>query len=366
MHLFRSATTHFWSRIIPSLCCQEPAIRHAAIVISDVHERGERTFSLNNFPTLSPFAASHYGRALWATRHWTAPEVGIFAGSASMAVPLLACAMFISIEFMRGDEEAGQMHIHQGRRILATFDGNMTSPGAELIRKELVPIFTRVNVASFLFGSPPVPIPPALRWTRALLESDTLMVFATATEAEQALNEIMEDGLRFWREETDSCRATLQSSAKARELQASLLARLQRWNAAFAVLRRIKPLEVDDKTAKINNLYHLTARTFVQRALLVTKEAAGDLSPATFESVVTAAAKIMDENMRRKTQQPTSFTARETHELGLTDADALELRKQMVMDCYENIWNAWRVVQVAQRAALMEEQRATKIGASCT
>jgi len=369
VRLFRKATTHFWSRIIPSLCFQEPAIRHAAIVISNVHEGEDATFSLSNnsgFPSMSPFAASHYGRALRATSNWTAPESGIFAGSASIAVPLLACAMFIPIAFMCGDEEAGQMHIHLGRRILATFDGNMNSPGAELIRKELVPIFTRVNVAGFLFGYPPPPIPQALRWTRTLLESDAPMVFDTATEAEQALNEIMEDGLRFWREQTDASHAmTPRSSARARERQTSLLARLQKWNTAFADLRSIKPLEVDDNTAKINDLYHLTARAFVQRALLGTKEAASDPSPITFERVMVDASKIIEENERLKAQQPTSFTVRKTHEIGLSDADVMELRKQMVMDCYENMWNAWRVVQVAQRAAAMEEERAMKSETSC-
>ncbi|KAH6692210.1 hypothetical protein F5X68DRAFT_258929 [Plectosphaerella plurivora] len=401
-NLFRTATRGFWGRVVPGLCFQEPAIRHAAMVISDLHERayhagaaaacpsGERP----GYPALSAFAAAHYGRAMRSLQGWQPPKEGALAGSASIAVPLLACALFVCVEFMVGNETVAQMHIQQGRQILASFEGAAepvdgmpsASPGVELIRQELVPIFTRLSLASFLFGSSPAPIPASLRWTAPTQPgTEVHMAFNSASEAEQALDEIMEDGLRFSREAAAWVYKSAQEPdgpakdakrAEMEAMQAHLLGLLDKWHVAAAVRRAASAGSEDEKdedgaSARMSRLYYLTSLVFVRRALS-TRQTEYDLDTGTFASIVATSGEVLDGEARGDGGQrftfetgvipPLYFAATRTRHPGLRRAAIAVLRRRAAGNCNENLWNARRIVHIAQRTAVMEEERAMELG----
>ena len=181
------------------------------------------------------------------------------------------------------------------------------------------------------------------------------MVFNTGVDAEQALDEIMEDGLRFWRDQIETP-TTQRACIKPRALRTCILARLQKWTEAYAILRSAKSFETDDMTAKMNRLYHRTTWVFVKRAL-VTETTASDHSLATFESVVKAAMNIVNEYEQNEAQLPVSSTSLNAHHSQLAKEEVLQIWKSIAMDCDGKVWMAWRVVRIAQRAAVMEEQK---------
>ncbi|KAM0521052.1 hypothetical protein ACHAP9_006878 [Verticillium nonalfalfae] len=199
--LFTQATSTFWARIVPALCFEEPAVRYAVLVISNLHQsayggNGRTPKNLKGCDAVcTPFAAGQYGKALRSLQQWRTPSAPGMRGTASVTVPLLTCLLFICIEFMLGDMSAAMVHIIQGRAILAKLAEDpheAQGPAADLIRRELVPVYTRLSVASFVFGAKPVPIPTELRPQRP-----ANIVFDRLEDAELSLHEIIDDGLRF-------------------------------------------------------------------------------------------------------------------------------------------------------------------------
>jgi hypothetical protein len=372
------------------------------MVISDLHERAYHagaaaacpTGDRPGYPALSAFAAAHYGKAMRSLQAWRPPKEGALAGRASIAVPLLACALFVCVEFMVGNESVAQMHIKQGRQILASFEGAVessiggsgplsASPGVELIRQELVPIFTRLSLASFLFGSSPAPIPAALRWTAPTEPgTEVHMAFNSASEAEQALDEIMEDGLRFSREAAGWLYKSAQEPdgpakdaqrASMEAMQTHLLGLLEKWHVAAAVRRAAAAAEGEDEAAsgRMSRLYYLTSLVFVRRALS-SRQTAYDLDTGTFASLVATAGEILDGEEKGDGGQrftfetgvipPLYFAATRTRHPGLRRAAIAVLRRRAAGNCNENLWNARRIVHIAQRTAVMEEERAMELG----
>ncbi|KAM0577913.1 hypothetical protein ACHAQF_007035 [Verticillium nonalfalfae] len=272
--LFTQATSTFWARIVPALCFEEPAVRYAVLVISNLHQsayggNGRTPKNLKGCDAVcTPFAAGQYGKALRSLQQWRTPSAPGMRGTASVTVPLLTCLLFICIEFMLGDMSAAMVHIIQGRAILAKLAEDpheAQGPAADLIRRELVPVYTRLSVASFVFGAKPVPIPTELRPQRP-----ANIVFDRLEDAELSLHEIIDDGLRFakdakaWVFTADPTSLSWAAEIKAWWARsADLTRRSDQWQVAFAVLIAARGGGSTD-AARMCRLYYLTLTVYLE------------------------------------------------------------------------------------------------------
>ncbi|KAM0327426.1 hypothetical protein ACHAQA_005712 [Verticillium albo-atrum] len=383
--LFAPATSSFWARIVPALCFEEPAVRHAVLVISSLHQNtyggGPLGTQLKGCDAVcTPFAAGQYGKALRSLQQWRPPSAAGIRSTASVTVPLLACLLFICIEFMLGDPSAAQVHIIQGRAILARLAEDpreARGPGADLIRRELVPVYTRLSVASFVFGSKPAPIPAALKPARG-----AEVVFERLEDAELSLHEIMDDGLRFTKD------AKMWTFSAVREgpnwadefvmwqaQKAELMARASEWHVAFSVLLAAQGAGGMSDAARMCRLYYLTTTVYMGTALEQT-ECVFDEYMTTFASMVAVAGEILQaEEERGGTPTagegarfsfesgivpPLYFAAIKCRHPGLRRAALNLLRRKGLVDCKENLWDTRLVSRIATRIMEIEEARAVR------
>ncbi|KAM0276169.1 hypothetical protein ACHAQH_007021 [Verticillium albo-atrum] len=384
--LFTQATSSFWARIVPALCFEEPAVRYAVLVISNLHQSayggggGGANGNLKGCDAVcTPFAAGQYGKALRSLQQWRAPSAPGMRGTTSVTVPLLACLLFICIEFMLGDMSAAMVHIIQGRAILARLAEDpheARGHAADLIRRELVPVYTRLSVASFVFGAKPVPIPFELRPLRV-----GRVIFQSLEDAELSLHEIIDDGLRYakdaksWTFSTDPRNPNWASEHEAwLAVSAELRRRSDEWQVAFAVLLAAQGDGASD-AARMCRLYYMTMTVYLGTAL-TRSECVFDEHMTTFASIVAVAGEILQAEEARGALSPENegarfsfesgvvpplyYTAVKCRHPGLRRAAIRLLRRKGMMDCKENLWDARLVARIATRVVELEETRALR------
>lgn len=162
----------FWSRVSLQLAHSEPAVRHALIAIGYLHktEPGSLKHARMSFiaEAEDKTLIVHYNKAIKCLAERMrepsySPEIG-----------LVACLLFICIEYMRGNWKTAFMHMASGLTIISAWRKNhskpledglpspQSSPGstssnggsASLIEDTLIPIFTRSITAALIWGVP--------------------------------------------------------------------------------------------------------------------------------------------------------------------------------------------------------------------
>jgi hypothetical protein len=118
MKLPASFRLHFWTTLLLQASLGEPAILHAVLALSSVHRgvtlnggRQEQNNSASDKVeqlTLQPY--------LKAIRHLQ-PHFAA-RDRASFRVALIACIVFISLDFLRGHFAAAQIHLQNGLKLL--------------------------------------------------------------------------------------------------------------------------------------------------------------------------------------------------------------------------------------------------------
>ncbi|WQF86787.1 Putative zn(2)Cys(6) fungal-type DNA-binding domain, fungal transcription factor [Colletotrichum destructivum] len=361
-----------WKKLVPHFCHAEPAIRHAVLAISSLHE----TLALppgsnpaveeeNNHGVLTnTFAAEQYGKALKCLQEWKPTE------TSPATVPLLACLLFICIEFMLGDEGASQVHINQGRLILSQLE---PSTDVDMIKKHFVPVYSRLALASFLFGCFPAAIPPNMKASSA-----TNLFFSSVDEAEVALYELIDDGLRFTAKAKRAVYSYPPSDPTLLELareQDDFLAKLSQWHVAFVVISAI-----DDALSKgkLCMVYYNAARIAISTAM-DTLETAFDNHIVTFASIISTAAEFVHASRRVSGRDPSHaamampkfvfdteiipplyYVSIKCRHPMLRRAAVDLLKQETVTKRRENLWDAQLISEIGKRCINIEEEAARR------
>lgn len=105
--------SRFWDRVVLQACHTEPAVKHAVLALSSIHQ-------LSHMRPGSDEATQH---ALYAEKqHYKALEQArvLIASSAPEDVDriLVACIIFIIFESVRGNYQAASLHMDSGRAIV--------------------------------------------------------------------------------------------------------------------------------------------------------------------------------------------------------------------------------------------------------
>ncbi|KAK5695617.1 hypothetical protein LTR17_024544 [Elasticomyces elasticus] len=172
----------FWTRLVFQVSHVEPAIMHAMVAVGHLNQRRDvwtkplpmlkSVFLVDdqpNVPGLSdrivvgptkrkvdhddPFALSQYNKAI------SLLSQRIRDPDAASEIALLACILFVCIEFLRGDVEPAFRHFKSGMSIAkaSLTKSSSTKPTLtmELIREGMLPFFNRLEVLAMLFGQAP-------------------------------------------------------------------------------------------------------------------------------------------------------------------------------------------------------------------
>lgn len=344
----------FWNSLVLKLSTTEPAVRHAMLALSSMHECVE-TKVKNGRDRDRTFAFREYGKAIGALQKWS-------PGTEPSALPLLVCILFICFEFLADREAASQMHICQGRKILSGLQDSR-SPTMQMVKESLVPIYTRLSLASFLFGSRPARIPEFLRiWT------SMPAIFTSIDEARCLLYQILDDGLQFSAGAGVAVFSADPGDAiqKMQIEQERLLSQLRRWDAAFTVLVSMSPQSPASTISQnLLRIYYHACFIWISTALERGQMAYDSYLPA-FSSMISLASSIISSpsyqaskaaafSFETEVVAPVYWAATKCRHPMLRRAAIRLLNRDRVKNRRENLWHTKEIAVVATRLVEMEE-----------
>ena len=171
----------FWTRLVVQMSYVEPTIRHAIVALGSLHEQRElgakkmlplMGHSLEAEPlgvsmplpktrpgVENPLAIAQYNKAIMHLSN------RLSSSDASIEVALLACILFVCVEFLRGDSNPAVNHFKSGMGIAMSSLTNKAASGnatSQRIREQILPFFNRIELLSTLFGNDtpwPYPVP---------------------------------------------------------------------------------------------------------------------------------------------------------------------------------------------------------------
>ncbi|KAH8889004.1 hypothetical protein GQ53DRAFT_783334 [Thozetella sp. PMI_491] len=265
----------FWTRLVPAACQQEPAVRDAAIAVSILFQaRSKDQLAPPGSPT-DVFAMCHYNRALASSAQ----------KSTEAPAMLLLCILFVCIEWLRADAETAIEHCRHGVLIM---NSSVMPPWA---KDYIVPMFVRLSVFPYFFGSTVATFPPINGLT-----PDSKAPFSTLAEASAALDTLVAIAIRFIRSTETYKQGTLSRMTIPKHLhreQALLLQGGEKWLQDFSVFKSTHPPPTNQKRFYTVALIEaLVSKIWVAQALDRTETGYDQHSPA-FEAIVGAAKEIV-------------------------------------------------------------------------
>lgn len=277
----------FWRVIVLQISQNEPAVRHAVLAVSSLHEGLGAGFSDGalSHPQQS-FALQQYNKAI--SRLLEQMNNSLTKPLAS----LLTCVMFVCIEYMQGKDKESLIHLEQGRQLLTRIDQRSNDPDMEYIVRHIVPLYTRLSLTSFLFGGSPVRIPDALKPQR-----DIPAIFDSFDSMRHSLHDFMEQAFQF----TQSARPAKnindslpQGTLKLLEVeQGQLISRLAKLNVAFSLFRASRSSPSPEKSLLVLQMYLHAQHIWVSTALDSSEVVYDNFLPS-FAAIVPLAAAYLD------------------------------------------------------------------------
>lgn len=191
----------FWTRIVLQMAHSEPAVRHAVTALGYLVKT--QSGSLKDARSVSVMDRTFLVQYNKAVRHLVD---GMADSSCSIEVGLVACLLFICIEFLRGDHFSALAHLQSGIKIISeqkrrSLDCLQTKPsspsfsiairervaGSRMISENLVPMFVRAMGTGLLFGAP---FEPLLEKFCPHPQNPQYQPFASFLEAQSAMFEL--------------------------------------------------------------------------------------------------------------------------------------------------------------------------------
>lgn len=170
----------FWRVVVLQTCQTEPALRHAVLAVSSLHESLGGAWPFPNGSIARPQQSLQYNRAI---THFTEQMKNPHT---KPLVSLLTCILFVCIEYMQGKHKESLIHLEQGRQLLTQLDRRSSDPEMECIVRHVVPLYTRLSLTSFLFGASPVSAPDAHQ-----LENPIPTTFDSADDMRHSMREFV-------------------------------------------------------------------------------------------------------------------------------------------------------------------------------
>ncbi|KAK3357296.1 hypothetical protein B0T25DRAFT_589604 [Lasiosphaeria hispida] len=276
----------FWRVLVLQICQTEPAVKHAVLAVSSLHEGMMAPTPYAEADDRHSFALSQYNKAI-ACLLDQMREV-----DAKPLVPLLTCVLFVCIELMQSKDTESIIHLEQGRQILSRLGRKASSqnPEIDIIKQHLVPMYTRLSLTSLMFGGDPVAIPTPLKTL-----TDVPMMFGSISEVRYALYDFMDECLRF----AKKTHAAKYSELPEEELrihekeQDYLLRKLSKFNVAFSLYQSQRARDAPPGAIALIQIHVNTTYIWISTALS-SEETVFDAHVATFSKIIPLANTFMD------------------------------------------------------------------------
>lgn len=199
---------------------EQPAIFHATLALSSIHKRicfGVGDTELERAPgRLEQFTLRQYSEALrllqphHPRRHddVVVSKQGPERDNAATRVALIACMLFICLEFIRGRYKTGNKHLQSGMKLLTNLQAESGRDSGLLRSGTRVPVddylaeaFNRMNLLAVQFGHGyrrAQPLGPNVVFEYQRLSHG--MVFESITEARRTLDHLLDNIFHFSQE----------------------------------------------------------------------------------------------------------------------------------------------------------------------
>lgn len=140
----------FWKVLVLQICQTEPAVRHAVLAVSSLHEALGGTMPFIDGSLARPqqaFAMTQYNKAI------SRLLVQMSDPLTRPLAKLLTNVLFVCIEYMRGQDRQALIHLESGRQLLAQLDRRSNDPEMQCIIQHIVPLYTRLSLNFCLVGA---------------------------------------------------------------------------------------------------------------------------------------------------------------------------------------------------------------------
>lgn len=278
----------FWRSVVLQVAQTEPAVRHAVLSVSTLHEgllQGTVVQAIDASATQS-FALQQYNKAI--ARLLDQMNNPLTKPLAS----LLTCVLFVCIEFLQGKDKESLIHLEQGRQLLTRLDERYNGPEMECILRHVVPLYTRLSLTSFLFGGTPVPLPDSLKSRGEIPDT-----FGSMDHLRYFMHEFMEQAFRFTHRARPAKNSSDSISRETMQLleveQDRLLCRLAKFNVAFSLFRASRSKPGPENTLLVLQMYLHAQYIWISTALS-SSEVVYDNYLAQFAAIVPLAAAYID------------------------------------------------------------------------
>ncbi|CAP68587.1 uncharacterized protein PODANS_7_5580 [Podospora anserina S mat+] len=292
----------FFRVLVLQICQTEPAVRHAVLAVSSLHEGMVQAAMMpqllhnNDSENRSAFALFQYNRAIACLLEQMRTV------NARPLVPLLTCVLFVCIELMQSKDKESLIHLEQGRQILSQLGPRVTgrSPEIDLIKQHLVPMYTRMSLTSLMLGCAPTAIPEPLKTL-----TEVPMVFKTIDEVRYALYDFMDQCLRFAKKSHAAKISKVpEEDMRAFELEQDVLLRkLAKFNVAFSLYRSTKAKEAPPGSIALIQVHVHTTFIWVSTALS-RHETVFDDYVDTFSAIIPLASEFINTLLSPQGQGP--------------------------------------------------------------
>lgn len=245
--------------------------------------------------TVQSFTLQQYNKAIAClldqmNNHFTKPLTS-----------LLTCVLFVCIEFLQGKYKESLIHLEQGRQLLMRLDQRSNNPEMECIVRYLVPLYTRLSLASFLFGVNPVPI-PGFSGSHGEIP-DT---FESINDLRASMHEFMDQAFHFTQRARPAKRNSEPMPQETMQMleveQDRLLSRLAKLNVAFSLFQASAGPKPGPKLLVLQMYLH--AQHIWISTALSSSEVVYDDYLSSFAAIVPLAAIYLDFEASSQYQSP--------------------------------------------------------------
>lgn len=139
----------FWDRLVLQVCYAEPAVKHAVLALSSLHQLYEVQGRIAEEKQHLEYATKQYNTALAHAR-----DLVSRANDSNVQAILVACLIFICYENVRGNHKASQVHLQSGRSILNQRWETLSKQSKRSSdAREIARLFARLDLSAMTFSS---------------------------------------------------------------------------------------------------------------------------------------------------------------------------------------------------------------------
>jgi hypothetical protein len=302
--------SEFWDRLVLQISHTEPTVRHALLALSSLCETYESKSinqDLNNDRDKFhlQFALQQYNKAVRLLADY------LSTSQTQLDVILTSCLVFIWLEFLRDDFDAGLNHLKSGLKILDDFRQPATSEALESqhVDASLIHLFGRLKIQATVHGSPTSDFISRGPFGHEVIRDDIPTSFSSIEQARNCLYTLLDTVFRFIRQIRDPnflhLRTIFLSRPDALSLQAtcqSHLNQLRKWqeavkNSPASIFESFNPRQTT--AMSLLQLYHQTVSIFLE-TLFTDSQMIYDQYEASFEQVLTLAENLIHNSQNMK------------------------------------------------------------------